>query len=161
MNVCIIVPKSFQWGDFVRMSLKQPFFFFLSCFAFVFLAFLIKEEKSRLLKERLDQIHFINERRCSQAPVYGRDLLRICSLPGRRKRPLCWSLDSNFGKGPKGVNYDMSLSKSEGDLILTLSQESLQDVLGRWVSVCGWVSLSLFSVPSLWCTSELFFLFNF
>lgn len=53
-----------------------------------------QEEKSRLLKERLDQIHFINERRCSQAPVYGRDLLRICSLPGRRKRPLCWSLDT-------------------------------------------------------------------
>lgn len=65
--------------------------------------------------------------------MYGRDLLRICSLPGRRKRSLCWSLDSNLGKGPKGANYDMSLSKSEGDLILTLSQrqESLQDVLDR------------------------------
>lgn len=109
----------------------------MSCFAFVFLAFLIKEEKSRLLKERLDQIHFINERRCSKAPVYGRDLLKICSLPRRRKRPLCWSLDSNLGKDSKGANYDMSLSKSEGDWILTLSQrqESLQDVLDRWVCV--------------------------
>lgn len=125
MNVCIIVLKAFS--EVILLFLKN----FWSWF--VFLAFLIKEEKSRLLKERLDQIHFINERRCSQAPVYGRDLLRICSLPGRRKRPLCWSLDSNLGKGPKGADYDTSLSKSEGDLILTLSQrqESLQDVLDR------------------------------
>uniref|UniRef100_A0A452SEF2 E1A binding protein p400 n=1 Tax=Ursus americanus TaxID=9643 RepID=A0A452SEF2_URSAM len=41
--------------------------------------FASEEEKSRLLRERLDQIYFVNERRCSRAPVYGRDLLRICS----------------------------------------------------------------------------------
>lgn len=125
MNVCIIALKAFS--EVILLFLKN----FWSWF--VFLVFLIKEEKSRLLKERLDQIHFINERRCSQAPVYGRDLLRICSLPGRRKRPLCWSLDSNRGKGPKGADYDMSPSQSGGDLTLTLSQrqESLQDVLDR------------------------------
>ncbi|XP_016852252.2 E1A-binding protein p400 isoform X4 [Anolis carolinensis] len=43
------------------------------------------EEKNRLLKERLDRIFFCNERRCSQAPVYGADLLRLCSLVGDRK----------------------------------------------------------------------------
>lgn len=130
MNVCITVPKVFS-----EMILSDCFsdnlFFFFKCY--VFLMFLIKEEKSRLLKERLDQMHFVNDRRCSQAPVYGRDLLRICSLPGRRKRPLCWSLDSNLGKGARAANCYMSPSKSKGDLIVTVSQrqESLQDVLDR------------------------------
>ncbi|XP_074155978.1 E1A-binding protein p400-like [Sminthopsis crassicaudata] len=44
-------------------------------------------EKSRLLKERLDRIFSGNERRCSRAPVYGRDVLGICSLFGERKTP--------------------------------------------------------------------------
>jgi E1A-binding protein p400 len=88
--------------------------------------FLVKEEKTRLLKERLDQMHFVNER-CSQAPVYGRDLLSICSLPGRG------SFDSSLRKGPGPAGCYMSPSKSKGDLILTLNQrqESLQDVLNR------------------------------
>ncbi|OPJ75136.1 E1A-binding protein p400 isoform B [Patagioenas fasciata monilis] len=37
------------------------------------------EEKNRLLKERLDRIFSGNERRCSRAPMYGRDLLSVCS----------------------------------------------------------------------------------
>ncbi|XP_053136209.1 E1A-binding protein p400 isoform X4 [Hemicordylus capensis] len=45
------------------------------------------EEKNRLLKERLDRIFSCNERRCSRAPVYGRDLRRICSLVGGRETP--------------------------------------------------------------------------
>lgn len=126
MNVCIIVPKVFS-----EMILSDCF---SNNFSFViFFSDVIKEEKSRLLKERLDQMHFVNERRCSQAPVYGRDLLRICSLPARRKRPLCWSLDSNLGMGARVANCYMSPSKSKGDLVVTLDQcqESLQDVLGR------------------------------
>lgn len=43
------------------------------------------EEKNRILKERLDRIFSCNERRCSRAPVYGQDLMRICSLVGDRK----------------------------------------------------------------------------
>ncbi|XP_069922364.1 E1A-binding protein p400 isoform X16 [Oryctolagus cuniculus] len=83
-----------------------------------------QEEKARLLRERLDQIHLANERRCCQAPVYGRDLLRICSLPGRIYMP---------GKVAGPASCHLSPSESKGDLILTLSQcqESLQDVLGR------------------------------
>lgn len=126
MNVCITVPKVFN-----EMILSDCF---SNNFSFVFFfSDVIKEEKSRLLKERLDQMHFVNERRCSQAPVYGRDLLRICSLPARRKRPLCWSLDSNLGTGARVANCYLSSSKSKGDLVVTLDQrqESLQDVLDR------------------------------
>lgn len=127
MNVCITVPKVFS-----EMILSDCF---SNNFSFVFFFFsdVIKEEKNRLLKERLDQMHFVNERRCSQAPVYGRDLLRICSLPARRKRPLCWSLDSNLGTGARVANCYMSPSKSKGDLVVTLGQrqESLQNVLDR------------------------------
>uniref|UniRef100_A0A8D2L7I5 E1A binding protein p400 n=1 Tax=Varanus komodoensis TaxID=61221 RepID=A0A8D2L7I5_VARKO len=43
------------------------------------------EEKNRLLKERLDRLFSCNERRCSRAPMYGRDLVAICSLVGDRK----------------------------------------------------------------------------
>lgn len=126
MNVCITVPKVFN-----EMILSDCF---SNNFSFVFFfSDVIEEEKSRLLKERLDQMHFVNERRCSQAPVYGRDLLRICSLPARRKRPLCWSLDSNLGTGARVANCYLSPSKSKGDLVVTLDQrqESLQDVLDR------------------------------
>lgn len=132
MNVCVTVPKAFD-----EMTLSDCFsnnlFFFPPHFGHILLTFLVKEEKSRLLKERLDQMHFVNDRRCSQAPVYGRDLLRICSLPGRRKRPLCWSLDNNLGKVSRAADCYTSASKSKGDLIVTLSQrqESLQDVLDR------------------------------
>ncbi|XP_069353594.1 E1A-binding protein p400-like [Eulemur rufifrons] len=45
------------------------------------------EERRRLLKERLDRIFSGNERRCSRAPVYGKDLLGICSFFGERKVP--------------------------------------------------------------------------
>ncbi|XP_044528989.1 E1A-binding protein p400-like [Gracilinanus agilis] len=44
-------------------------------------------EKNKLLKERLDRIFSGNERRCSRAPVYGKDVLGICSLFGERKAP--------------------------------------------------------------------------
>ncbi|XP_078524091.1 E1A-binding protein p400 isoform X5 [Lissotriton helveticus] len=39
------------------------------------------EEKKRLLKERLDRLFFGNERRCNHSPVYGSDVLHMCSLP--------------------------------------------------------------------------------
>lgn len=76
-----------------------------------------QEEKARLLRERLDQIHLANERRCCQAPVYGRDLLRVCSLPDRAHLP---------GKGAGLANSHVSPSQSQSDLLGTL-----QDVLGR------------------------------
>uniref|UniRef100_A0A674IGL1 E1A binding protein p400 n=1 Tax=Terrapene triunguis TaxID=2587831 RepID=A0A674IGL1_9SAUR len=93
------------------------------------------EEKNRLLKERLDRIFSGNERRCSRAPVYGRDLLGICSLIGERKVPQHCSTGDNKWRWAGFVNCYLSLSASEGpsdplhDLILTSDQqqESLMD----------------------------------
>ncbi|KAM9118121.1 E1A-binding protein p400-like isoform 10-T11 [Pangshura tecta] len=97
------------------------------------------EEKNRLLKERLDRIFSGNERRCSRAPVYGRDLLGICSLIGERKVPQHCSSGDNKWRWAGFVNCYLSLSASEGpsdplqDLILTSDQqqESLKDVVNR------------------------------
>nr|XP_042708496.1 E1A-binding protein p400 isoform X14 [Chrysemys picta bellii] len=97
------------------------------------------EEKNRLLKERLDRIFSGNERRCSRAPVYGRDLLGICSLIGERKVPQHCSTGDNKWRWAGFVNCYLSLSASDGpsdplhDLILTSDQqqESLMDVVNR------------------------------
>ena len=93
----------------------------------------MKEEKTRLLKERLDQIYFINERRCSCSPIYGRDLLGICSLPGREQVPWFRASDRGHGKVAGTASRYTLPSKSHRDLILTLTQrqESLQDVIDR------------------------------
>ncbi|XP_075073303.1 E1A-binding protein p400-like isoform X2 [Mixophyes fleayi] len=40
----------------------------------------LAEEKLRLMRERLERLFFCNERRCGQAPVYGTDLLSLCSV---------------------------------------------------------------------------------
>uniref|UniRef100_A0A452I5E4 E1A binding protein p400 n=1 Tax=Gopherus agassizii TaxID=38772 RepID=A0A452I5E4_9SAUR len=96
-------------------------------------------EKNRLLKERLDRIFSGNERRCSRAPVYGRDLLGIFSLIGERKVPQQCSAGDNKWRWAGFVNCYLSSSASEGpsdplqDLILTSDQqqESLKDVVNR------------------------------
>lgn len=95
--------------------------------------FLIQEEKARLLKERLDQIFSVNERRCSRTPVYGRDLLGICSLAGMERVPWLEASDSRHGKGAGPASRYISPSNNQKDLILTLTQrqESLQDVINR------------------------------
>ncbi|XP_030075667.1 E1A-binding protein p400 isoform X2 [Microcaecilia unicolor] len=55
------------------------------------------EEKSKLLKERLDRIFFGNERHCSRVPVYGRDLIDVCCLTyDRGKMPLNSNRDSTW-----------------------------------------------------------------
>ncbi|XP_053557846.1 E1A-binding protein p400 isoform X2 [Bombina bombina] len=38
------------------------------------------EEKQRIIRERLDRLFSCNERRCGRVPVYGADLLSLCSL---------------------------------------------------------------------------------
>ncbi|KAM8960730.1 E1A-binding protein p400-like [Pelodytes ibericus] len=38
------------------------------------------EDKQRLIRERLDQFFTCNERRCARAPLYGSDLISLCSL---------------------------------------------------------------------------------
>lgn len=93
-----------------------------------------QEEKTRLLKERLDQIYLVNERRCSQAPVYGRDLLRICALPGHGRVQWRGSLDGRREKEAGPAHSYASSSESPSELMLTLCQcrESLQDVIDRY-----------------------------
>uniref|UniRef100_A0A673UTM3 E1A binding protein p400 n=1 Tax=Suricata suricatta TaxID=37032 RepID=A0A673UTM3_SURSU len=108
-----------------------------------------QEEKTRLLKERLDQIYFVNERRCSRAPVYGRDLLRICSVVGPDQTPWLGGPDSGHQKGAWPVCSHSSLSPSQRGLILTLTQRQacLQDVIDRVVCVIPPV---VAAPPSLW-----------
>ncbi|XP_075754509.1 E1A-binding protein p400 isoform X3 [Pelodiscus sinensis] len=97
------------------------------------------EEKNRLLKERLDRLYSGNERRCARAPVYGRDLLGICSLIGERKGPQHCSTGDNKWRWSGFVNCCLSLHTSEGPsdplqaLILTSDQqqESLKHVVNR------------------------------
>ncbi|XP_019524477.1 PREDICTED: E1A-binding protein p400 isoform X3 [Hipposideros armiger] len=108
-----------------------------------------QEEKARLLKERLDQIFSVNERRCSRTPVYGRDLLGICSLPGMERVPWLGASDSRHGKGAGPASRYISPSKTQKGLILTLTQrqESLQDVIDRVVCV---IPAVVAAPPSLW-----------
>lgn len=93
----------------------------------------MQEEKTRLLKERLDQIYSVNERRCSRAPVYGRDLLGICALAGTGRAPWLGAPDNGHGEGAGPTSRYTLPAKSQKDLILTLTQrqESLQDVIDR------------------------------
>ncbi|XP_075425347.1 E1A-binding protein p400-like [Ascaphus truei] len=44
------------------------------------------EEKQRVM-ERLDRLFSCNERRCGRAPLYGADLLSVCSLGSAEARP--------------------------------------------------------------------------
>lgn len=95
--------------------------------------FLMQEDKTRLLKERLDQVYSVNERRCSRAPVYGTDLLAVCSLACRERGSGLGALGRRPGKGARPASVYTSASHSQRDLILTLTQrqESLQDVIDR------------------------------
>uniref|UniRef100_A0A669PDY7 E1A binding protein p400 n=1 Tax=Phasianus colchicus TaxID=9054 RepID=A0A669PDY7_PHACC len=96
------------------------------------------EEKNRLLKERLDRIFSGNERRCSRAPVYGSDLLSICSLTGERRPSQVSSSGDSSWRWAGFVNCCLS-SASGGpsdplhEMIQTLvrEQESLKDVIDR------------------------------
>ncbi|KAM4707111.1 E1A-binding protein p400-like [Discoglossus pictus] len=46
------------------------------------------EEKQRVMKGRLDNLFSYNERRCCRAPIYGADLIAICSLNSTDVHPL-------------------------------------------------------------------------
>uniref|UniRef100_A0A8C3QI26 E1A binding protein p400 n=1 Tax=Cyanoderma ruficeps TaxID=181631 RepID=A0A8C3QI26_9PASS len=97
------------------------------------------QEKNRLLKERLDRIFSGNERRCSRAPMYGRDVLSVCSLAGDRKASQLPSSEGNSWRWAGFVNCCLSSSASGGpssplrEMILGLvqHQESLKDLINR------------------------------
>uniref|UniRef100_A0A669PWR5 E1A binding protein p400 n=1 Tax=Phasianus colchicus TaxID=9054 RepID=A0A669PWR5_PHACC len=96
------------------------------------------QSQNRLLKERLDRIFSGNERRCSRAPVYGSDLLSICSLTGERRPSQVSSSGDSSWRWAGFVNCCLS-SASGGpsdplhEMIQTLvrEQESLKDVIDR------------------------------
>nr|XP_021142335.1 LOW QUALITY PROTEIN: E1A-binding protein p400 [Columba livia] len=91
------------------------------------------EEKNRLLKERLDRIFSGNERRCSRAPMYGRDVLSVCSVsgagsPGAGRWGWAGSVHCCLSaRAPVGARSPLQ------EMILTLlrQQESLKDVVNR------------------------------
>ncbi|XP_029475019.1 E1A-binding protein p400-like isoform X2 [Rhinatrema bivittatum] len=91
------------------------------------------EQKSRLLKERLERIFTGNERRCSRAPVYGRDLLATCSLTCCGGTPLQGSSRGNTWGWAGFVNCRLSsgaLGSPQGPLqSLILSPEQQEDSL--------------------------------
>ncbi|XP_050836692.1 E1A-binding protein p400 [Serinus canaria] len=97
------------------------------------------EEKNRLLKERLDRIFSGNERRCSRAPLYGRDVLSVCSLAGDTKATQLPSCEGNHWRWAGFVNCCLSTSACGGpsnplrEMILGLvqQQESLKDLVNR------------------------------
>uniref|UniRef100_A0A8C9MQ43 E1A binding protein p400 n=1 Tax=Serinus canaria TaxID=9135 RepID=A0A8C9MQ43_SERCA len=97
------------------------------------------QEKNRLLKERLDRIFSGNERRCSRAPLYGRDVLSVCSLAGDTKATQLPSCEGNHWRWAGFVNCCLSTSACGGpsnplrEMILGLvqQQESLKDLVNR------------------------------
>ncbi|CAM4568339.1 unnamed protein product [Lepidochelys kempii] len=101
------------------------------------------DEKNRHLKERLDRIFSGNERRCSRVPMYGRDMLGICSLIGEKKIPQQSSTRDNKWMWAGFVNCCLSSSGSGGQndplqaLILTSDQrqESLKDYINSALCV--------------------------
>nr|XP_060641636.1 E1A-binding protein p400 isoform X2 [Anolis sagrei ordinatus] len=101
------------------------------------------EEKNRLLKERLDRIFFCNERRCSQAPVYGADLLRLCSLVGDRKSHPQSSTTSSKWRWAGFANCCLLRNSSQDHSdplqrlmwILKQQQDSLRDAVNRVLCV--------------------------
>ncbi|XP_026547566.1 E1A-binding protein p400-like, partial [Notechis scutatus] len=97
------------------------------------------EEKNRLLKERLDRIFSCNERRCSRAPVYGKDLRRICSLAGNPNTTPQFSARTSKWSWAGFVNC--GLSKDHRDPLRGLTwqleqqQQSLRDTINRALCV--------------------------
>ncbi|XP_039627970.1 E1A-binding protein p400 isoform X6 [Polypterus senegalus] len=45
------------------------------------------EEKTRLIKEKLDRLFEVNERHCNRSLIYGTDLLKVCLLSGNHLQP--------------------------------------------------------------------------
>ncbi|XP_054700679.1 E1A-binding protein p400-like isoform X4 [Grus americana] len=96
-------------------------------------------EEKRQRKEHLDKIYCGNERRCARTPLYGRDLLEICSWISERKISQHCSARINKWRWAGFANCLPYSSTSEvlkvplQELILTLRQQqiTLKDVVTR------------------------------
>ncbi|XP_043921504.1 E1A-binding protein p400 isoform X2 [Protopterus annectens] len=113
------------------------------------------EEKCRLLKERLDSIFAMNERRCCRSPVYGMDLVEICSSISRRKIPMRaiksswkWAGFVNCRAAQEPEEVVSIQCETLGRMILSLAQreEALQHTVK---SVSCVVPAALASLPCL------------
>ncbi|XP_069651039.1 E1A-binding protein p400 [Haliaeetus albicilla] len=107
-------------------------------------------EEKRQLKEHLDKIYFGNERRCSRTPLYGRDLLEICSWISERKmsqhcsariNKWCWAGFANCL--PYSSTSEVRKDPLQ-ELILTLKQQqiALKDVVTRDLCVLPAVAVA-------------------
>ncbi|XP_039188240.1 E1A-binding protein p400 isoform X5 [Crotalus tigris] len=98
------------------------------------------EEKNRLLRERMDRIFSCNERRCSRAPIYGKDLRRICTLVGDSNTTPQFSTAASKWRWAGFVNC-RQLSKDHQDPLQGLTrqleqqQQSLRDTISRALCV--------------------------
>ncbi|XP_067910706.1 E1A-binding protein p400 isoform X4 [Heterodontus francisci] len=104
------------------------------------------EEKKKFIKERLDRIFLINERRCSVVPVYGTELLGVCFLIGeyRLTKPKSavnsWLSSGyvnccNILQSPRDsfaeISWKRTDSLSQAILSPNQRQDSMQDIMKR------------------------------
>ncbi|XP_051489732.1 E1A-binding protein p400-like [Apus apus] len=107
-------------------------------------------EEKRQLKEHLDKIYFGNEHRCSRTPLYGRDLLEICSLISKRKSSQHYSAGTNKWGWAGFANCLPHSSTSEvlkdplQELLLMLKQQqrTLKEVVTRALCVLPAVAVA-------------------
>ncbi|XP_069057791.1 helicase SRCAP [Pleurodeles waltl] len=59
----------------------------------------LEEKRKRQRKERLDRLFRINERHCAQSPIYGTEILRLCSLSSLSSSTPCMRRDGWWGVG--------------------------------------------------------------
>ncbi|XP_078083287.1 E1A-binding protein p400 isoform X4 [Mustelus asterias] len=104
------------------------------------------EEKKKFIKERLDRIFLINEKRCSVVPVYGTELLGVCFLIGeyRLTKPKstgnswlssgyvnCRSIQQLVSDSFAEVTWKRTDSLSRTILSADQRQDSMQDIIKR------------------------------
>ncbi|XP_053557849.1 E1A-binding protein p400 [Bombina bombina] len=90
----------------------------------------LAEDKQRILRERLERLFSCNERRCGRAPLYGADLLSLCTLSSAGVPD---TVSSSQWGWAGSVNCHLSSCSPEGssDLLrhLILSSDQQKDVL--------------------------------
>ncbi|XP_041058487.1 E1A-binding protein p400 isoform X3 [Carcharodon carcharias] len=104
------------------------------------------EEKKKFIKERLDRIFLINEKRCSVVPVYGTELLGVCFLIGEYRLTKskstgnswlssgyvnCCNIQQSVSDCFAEVTWKRTDSLSRTILSADQRQESMQDIIKR------------------------------
>lgn len=106
----------------------------------------LEEKRKRQRKERLDRLFRINERHCAQSPIYGTEILRLCSLSSSTP---CMRRDGWWGVGyahcyaaqvlaeSKHLDAYWHLTEALSRAILTPHQrlEQLEHLIDRFIFV--------------------------